>query len=474
MTHTLLRPHWRPSHLPDPIGFDVWIGKDGARGWVKILNPDASHCKRVWEVAPHAKLCLRLHSLSEEKNEMLADPVRTGEKHAVAWHAFLNREGLLSAAQQGRIVCEGINEPDVGNPAACMAVSAYEVARIRMSARLGLGGSCCVLQLSTGWPANRGGDSPPDWSPFDAVREALLAHGGYLGVHEYWDRRGPATEDWTWNPGRITQQPSSWDEIPVLVTECGFDSGVRDTPEKYKGWREFMSPEVYTEQLATYDSLMRAHPKARVRVQAAFIFTHDYDHPWESFDTRPILDWLCAYAEQVRQSSPPVEEPPVAENPQAEENWQKALGFVLRWEGGFSNHPADRGGATNRGITLATYNRWRRLLGLPPGGVEELMALSVEEAAQIYRELYWIPSGAHALPWPDCLVVFDTAVLFGVETCRWYVERARGDGYCVLGLRMLSHVAQVTENPDQVVFWAGWRNRVLELRRILRDALGMR
>jgi len=29
--------------------------------------------------------------------------------------------------------------------------------------------------------------------------------------------------------------------------------------------------------------------------------------------------------------------------------------FILSWEGGFSNHPADRGGATNKGVTIATW-----------------------------------------------------------------------------------------------------------------------
>lgn len=31
------------------------------------------------------------------------------------------------------------------------------------------------------------------------------------------------------------------------------------------------------------------------------------------------------------------------------------LPFILSWEGGFSNHPADRGGVTNKGVTLRTW-----------------------------------------------------------------------------------------------------------------------
>jgi len=36
---------------------------------------------------------------------------------------------------------------------------------------------------------------------------------------------------------------------------------------------------------------------------------------------------------------------------------KKFLPFVLRWEGGYVNDPADRGGATNKGVTIATWKR---------------------------------------------------------------------------------------------------------------------
>ena len=29
--------------------------------------------------------------------------------------------------------------------------------------------------------------------------------------------------------------------------------------------------------------------------------------------------------------------------------------FILKWEGEFANDPTDRGGATNKGVTIATY-----------------------------------------------------------------------------------------------------------------------
>jgi len=33
-----------------------------------------------------------------------------------------------------------------------------------------------------------------------------------------------------------------------------------------------------------------------------------------------------------------------------------ALPFVLRWEGGYVDHPDDPGGRTNKGVTQKTYD----------------------------------------------------------------------------------------------------------------------
>lgn len=38
-------------------------------------------------------------------------------------------------------------------------------------------------------------------------------------------------------------------------------------------------------------------------------------------------------------------------------NCDKLLPFILKWEGGFVNDPADSGGATNMGVTIATWRQ---------------------------------------------------------------------------------------------------------------------
>ena len=39
-------------------------------------------------------------------------------------------------------------------------------------------------------------------------------------------------------------------------------------------------------------------------------------------------------------------------------DYEKLIPFILKWEGGFSDHPADRGGATFCGVTLSTYRQF--------------------------------------------------------------------------------------------------------------------
>ncbi len=44
---------------------------------------------------------------------------------------------------------------------------------------------------------------------------------------------------------------------------------------------------------------------------------------------------------------------------QGADDLQRSLEFLLAEEGGWSNHPDDKGGATFNGVTQATYDDWR-------------------------------------------------------------------------------------------------------------------
>lgn len=70
-------------------------------------------------------------------------------------------------------------------------------------------------------------------------------------------------------------------------------------------------------------------------------------------------------------------------------NVEKLVPFILKWEGGFVNDPDDLGGATNRGVTLATYMQYCRKKGYPVPTVERLKNLSNREWTEILKTMYW-------------------------------------------------------------------------------------
>ncbi len=90
-------------------------------------------------------------------------------------------------------------------------------------------------------------------------------------------------------------------------------------------------------------------------------------------------------------------------------SFDHALQFVLGWEGGFSAHPLDPGGATNLGITQKTLNIWRDHRpdwNLPA----DVRALNRASAARIYRGGYWESIRADDMPPAIALLAFDCAV----------------------------------------------------------------
>lgn len=94
----------------------------------------------------------------------------------------------------------------------------------------------------------------------------------------------------------------------------------------------------------------------------------------------------------------------------AAKNFARALAATLRFEGGYSNHPSDPGGATNMGITLATLTDWRGVSVT----AADVRALQKSEAAAIYRRRYWDMVNGDRLPDGIDLAVFDYAVNSGV------------------------------------------------------------
>ena len=96
-------------------------------------------------------------------------------------------------------------------------------------------------------------------------------------------------------------------------------------------------------------------------------------------------------------------------------NFPQSLGATLRYEGEWSDHPKDPGGATMKGVTLATF---RKLY--PSATKADLRKISDADLQRIYRNGYWVPVGGDDLPSGLDHVAFDGGVNSGPSRgVRW-------------------------------------------------------
>jgi lysozyme family protein len=110
----------------------------------------------------------------------------------------------------------------------------------------------------------------------------------------------------------------------------------------------------------------------------------------------------------------------------------KLIAEVIKREGGYSNHPADRGGPTNYGITEQTARAY--------GYKGDMKTMSREMAVSIYRARYWTAPRFNeaAIVCPQIAdELFDTGVNMGVGAAGKILQRA---------LNVLNR--QATDYPD--------------------------
>lgn len=277
---TKLGVYWSVSHRR-PQDYDYF----------KRLNPtvvkvmDGGDVDYQWIRAnlPNSLVLARIHALSEQHSDMLADPTGTGKRHAQEWAA---KVGQLQFDPANTLVL-GINEPRVWEPPMLAAVVPYTVAFLDECSRLGLRGG--ALQLGVGWPANSGTDTPPNWTPYAPVADAIKRGRHALVTHEYWADGGPG-ELWGWWAGRSLKCP--WD-VPLVIGECGIDLYVKDPSvgQQRRGWQGRMTPERYAKELAEYTARMSADR----RFVGCCVFASDYaNREWASFDLQPAYQAILA------------------------------------------------------------------------------------------------------------------------------------------------------------------------------------
>ena len=161
---------------------------------------------------------------------------------------------------------------------------------------------------------------------------------------------------------------------------------------------------------------------------------------------------------------------------------KKLAPFIQRWEGGFVDDPDDLGGATNMGVTIATYKVYRKRKGLSEPTVDDLKHLSNNEWIDILKSLYWdkwkadqIKSQSVAnilVDWVwasgrsgitrvqqllqikvDGIVGPQTVASINLANQRQLFETIKADR-----IRFIEEICK--RDPSQVVFRKGWLNRI--------------
>lgn len=162
-------------------------------------------------------------------------------------------------------------------------------------------------------------------------------------------------------------------------------------------------------------------------------------------------------------------------------DFEKALKLVLKWEGGYVNHPNDPGGHTNLGITYYTFERYASVIGVAPS-ISNLKQLSKENAAKIYKIGFWDKiKGDQIKDQQVANLIFDSYVNMGNMAVRIVQRQLKllSDGK--FGERTLSAVnfddpkslfnrikysrasfyaGLISNKPKLQVFERGWNNRI--------------
>lgn len=107
----------------------------------------------------------------------------------------------------------------------------------------------------------------------------------------------------------------------------------------------------------------------------------------------------------------------------ASENFSRALTAVLVHEGGYVNHPKDPGGATNKGVTQAVYDGFRRRASAK---IQSVRGITDKEVRAIYKRQYWDFARCDALPAGVDYMVFDGAVNSGPSRSIRWLQSALG------------------------------------------------
>jgi lysozyme family protein len=141
-------------------------------------------------------------------------------------------------------------------------------------------------------------------------------------------------------------------------------------------------------------------------------------------------------------------------------NREAAIKKTLQYEGGYSNHPADPGGPTNWGITIADARKYWKA----GATADDVKAMPQSVAVEIYRKRYWDAVGGDNLPAGLDLAVFDFGVNSGVSRSLNYFKATSGSTEKRIVDLCDARLAFLKSLKTWQTFGVGWGRRVVDVK----------
>ena len=239
-----------------------------------------------------------------------------------------------------------------------------------------------------------------------AKRPKVTWVGPWGSIHQY----GLAVDfvlkingKWSWDDQGA--EARHWDRMHVLAKENGM------TPLYNKEGKLIEKPHIQMMDVSAASLRKGIYPKGGDEVWAERLgeLVDNWDGPGaappkpELVPERPPLDADLIAGMDVADASFG------APDANADDCFQKLHSFIKLWEGGFVNHPDDKGGATNMGITIGTLAEWRQ----EEATVADVRDLTRAEADAIFRARYYSLCRCGEMPERMAAVIYNCAVLSG-------------------------------------------------------------
>lgn len=151
--------------------------------------------------------------------------------------------------------------------------------------------------------------------------------------------------------------------------------------------------------------------------------------------------------------------------------------FILSWEGGYVNHPNDKGGATNKGVTIGTF---RNIFGQGKS-INDLKLMTDAQWLYIFEKLYWNKwradeindqsianllvdwvwgSGVYGIKYAQEVLNVKPDGVVGSKTLAAINLNDSSTVFAALWRRRKAHFEACARKPGQSVFLRGWLRRL--------------